>query len=678
MDYLNLLTDWLYLHPHWAGVLTFFISFAESLAVVGLIIPGSVMMTTIGALIGSGVLPATETIIWAILGAIAGDSASYWLGHHYHEQLKRFWPFRTHPHWLERGESFFLKHGGKSVFIARFAGPMRPILPVVAGMLNMQPRRFIIANVISAIAWAPTYMLPGMVLGFASLELAPETLTRFILITLGVLIAIWLAAWLLQHVGTRCWRYINKELDNLWIRWAHTPLLRPLTILLRNPHYKAGHGQLTLGLFLLFTLIVFGLFSFNVFEHGISTQYNEAVWHFFRGLRHPSLDKLVLAFTYLGEKKIWLPTIILTFMWLWWLNYRRAALHWLALGGLSYISVYLVKLLLVFKRPGGLLLAGDGYSFPSGHATLAVALFGFLGVIIAQQQSKTARKWILYIVSSLVLLVSLTRLYIGAHWLTDVIGGALLGLIWLGFITLCYHRQDVAKIPGGKLLTVVFIFFSSSASFYIYKHYQHDLLNIQPQWAVQSQATTAWWQSKPLPVIYRMNRLNKPEEVLNIQWADKLTNVEAMLRAQGWRKMPKTNLNEVINRIAAKDSKQQLPLLANLYHDRAPSLVMVKKTDDEDLLLVLRLWHSGYMLQNPQTVLWYGSVSYNKLWHHSLFRRKRIALIKPARSAMDILLADVGQHINYKWASYTYPEDLVALAQNTDDKRVLLIKNKKL
>ncbi|MDF2868274.1 MAG: yabI, partial [Gammaproteobacteria bacterium] len=226
MDYINSLTGWLDLHPHWAGIITFFISLSESLAVLGLIVPGSVMMTTIGALIGSGVLPVWETIIWAILGAVAGDSASYWLGHHYHEQLKRFWPFRTHPQWLERGEAFFLKHGGKSVFIARFIGPMRPIIPVVAGMLSMQPRRFLLANVISAIAWAPAYMIPGILLGFASLELAPETLTRFIFILLGVLLAIWLGAWILQLIGSIVWRHLSHALDRLWVHWAHTRFLR--------------------------------------------------------------------------------------------------------------------------------------------------------------------------------------------------------------------------------------------------------------------------------------------------------------------------------------------------------------------------------------------------------------------------------------------------------------------
>lgn len=112
--------DWLQLHPHWGGFIAGLIAFSESLVVIGLLIPGSVMMTAIGTLIGADILPFTITILWAIAGAILGDTLSFWLGHHYHERLRDFWPFRTHPKILAKGEQFFLSHGRKGVFIGRF------------------------------------------------------------------------------------------------------------------------------------------------------------------------------------------------------------------------------------------------------------------------------------------------------------------------------------------------------------------------------------------------------------------------------------------------------------------------------------------------------------------------------------------------------------------------------
>ena len=80
--------DWIGSHPHWSGFIVFLISLSESLAIVGLVVPGVVLMTAIGGMMGSGILPFWATLTWAILGAIAGDGISYWLGYHYHQHLK--------------------------------------------------------------------------------------------------------------------------------------------------------------------------------------------------------------------------------------------------------------------------------------------------------------------------------------------------------------------------------------------------------------------------------------------------------------------------------------------------------------------------------------------------------------------------------------------------------------
>ena len=81
-DYVQPVTHWLYHHPHWALALTFLISFSESLAIIGSIVPGSVTMTAIGILAGSGVMRIDMTLLAAILGAVAGDSASYFMGYY--------------------------------------------------------------------------------------------------------------------------------------------------------------------------------------------------------------------------------------------------------------------------------------------------------------------------------------------------------------------------------------------------------------------------------------------------------------------------------------------------------------------------------------------------------------------------------------------------------------------
>jgi membrane protein DedA with SNARE-associated domain len=153
--------EWIIDNPNWAGMAVFTISMCESLAVIGLFIPGIIAMSIIGGLVSADILAIVPTLLWAIGGAIAGDGISYYIGHHFRDHLPLYWPFRRFPQWLERGKSFFIAHGSKSIVIGRFVGPVRPFIPVVAGMMGMKPRTFLMANIFSAIIWAPIYMLPG-------------------------------------------------------------------------------------------------------------------------------------------------------------------------------------------------------------------------------------------------------------------------------------------------------------------------------------------------------------------------------------------------------------------------------------------------------------------------------------------------------------------------------------
>src|ERR1700744_1302656 len=144
-DYIQPLTLWLYDHPNLALIITFFISFTESLAIIGSVIPGSVTMTAIGILAGSGVMRIDLTLLAAILGAVTGDSASYTLGYIYSDRLSSMWPFKRYPNWINYGKEYFNRHGGKSVLIGRFIGPLRSLIPVIAGMMHMSHLRFYIA-----------------------------------------------------------------------------------------------------------------------------------------------------------------------------------------------------------------------------------------------------------------------------------------------------------------------------------------------------------------------------------------------------------------------------------------------------------------------------------------------------------------------------------------------------
>ena len=211
LDDLKPFIDWLQANPGLATLTVFCISCAESLAIIGLFIPGTIIMPAIGGMVGAGVLPAYWIIIGAILGAIAGDSFSYWLGYRYHSQIRSYWPFNRVPKVLNHGEHFFNKYGGLSVFIGRFVGPVRPIIPVIAGMLSMSPSRFVLANIFSAIAWALVYMAPGMLLGAISQELAPHVAAHLLIILAVATLIIWCVSWLVNKL----WNYLYQSFELL-------------------------------------------------------------------------------------------------------------------------------------------------------------------------------------------------------------------------------------------------------------------------------------------------------------------------------------------------------------------------------------------------------------------------------------------------------------------------------
>jgi membrane protein DedA with SNARE-associated domain len=149
----------------WAGPLVFGLAFAESVAFLSLFVPFTAMIVACGALIGSGTLDPWWILPWGIAGASFGDAVSYWIGRCCGPRMSGIWPFRRDPQLLDAGHRFFLRWGVLSVCLGRFFGPLRAVVPLVAGMLAMPQWQFQVANVVSAVVWLPLLMLPGAVAG---------------------------------------------------------------------------------------------------------------------------------------------------------------------------------------------------------------------------------------------------------------------------------------------------------------------------------------------------------------------------------------------------------------------------------------------------------------------------------------------------------------------------------
>lgn len=625
-EIINPLLQWLNAHPYLAGLVVFLISTSESVAIIGTIIPGTVLMTAIGTLAGAGVILLWPTLLLAILGAIAGDGISYWIGYYFKDRLHEIWPFRKYPSVLETGEVFFHRHGGMSVFIGRFVGPVRALVPLVAGMLGMKPLRFFIANVTSAIGWGPVYLLPGVLLGAASLELPPDIAVHVIVIILLGAFCLFIALWAIQKICLLIHNQTDQSLNWIWSHLKKSPLFRPLTLLLKHHDLQKKHGQITLAFYFLLMTAGFIYLSSYIFLHGSENIFiNNAAFHLFRSLRTPHGDVTMLIATLFGEKYVVLPLTVTLFAWLAFRKKWYTAWHVLALGGLTFILSRLIKYGVHSPRPWGIFQSPAGFSFPSGHTLLATVFYGGIILFIADcgRYKKTG---LLYTATILFIAwISVSRLYLNAHWFTDVLGGWMFGSALLLLISISYHRRKVDEVKPTGIIVVTLLTLAVTFSVFYSIHFKQLQKNYtQLSWPVKTLSMNSWWQQTgdAFP-LYRVNRLGMQSQLFTLQWLGSLSDIEKILRDQGWQVPEQHDWVSILQRIADVRSTERLPLVLPRYLDETPALILTKHLKKK--LVILRLWHSHCIIQNQ--TLWVGFIEMAPRTYSWLFKRFQNATV---------------------------------------------------
>ena len=186
--YLDAIHLWLEHNISYLGPTIAVVACLESLLVVGMVVPGVAILFALAAIAGAASVSIYWVMFWGFLGAVIGDGISYLVGVHWHHRVRNWWPFNHHPIWLARGETFFHRHGVSSVVIGRFFGPVRPVIPAVAGMMGMAPTVFYTVNILSATVWAPVYLVPGYLTG-AALEFHDQ-IPRALLLALIAIAAV--------------------------------------------------------------------------------------------------------------------------------------------------------------------------------------------------------------------------------------------------------------------------------------------------------------------------------------------------------------------------------------------------------------------------------------------------------------------------------------------------------
>ncbi|MGP9679503.1 bifunctional DedA family/phosphatase PAP2 family protein [Halomonas sp. AOP27-A1-41] len=422
------------LSPFMLLLLMLLISLAESLALVGLLVPGVVLITAVASLAGHESIGLVWLVMAAFLGAVIGDGISFRLGYRHHAQITQRWPLSLHPEWLGRGSRFFDRYGLYSVFIGRFVGPVRPVIPLIAGMMRMPPRNFLWTNITSAALWAPAYVLPGYLLGRTwqeHLDLPPGIETALIIIAASVVVLAVVFSWGRAQVGRHGRLYL-----------ATARLARRIPFMRRPWLVMSQSGEVPLASLLLFIIALTCLSGWTllVVHHNGPLTLDLYIQRLFSWLQSDTLIAIGAVFAKIGDK---LGIAVLLLPWaLWMIFYRRwdALLHWgAAVGGVALLNT-LGKAIFGRARPDTPDYLTGSLSYPSAHTSTSVVVLGLAAAFIASELPLQKRIWIYWVAIALAVPMALSRLVIGVHWFSDLVGGALLGLMICALVRLSWQR----------------------------------------------------------------------------------------------------------------------------------------------------------------------------------------------------------------------------------------------
>ena len=179
---------WLKDNPEWIALGVFGAAFVESFALIGVVIPGVVLLAVISG-IAASTLNVFELVLIAYVASFLADILSFLLGTSISKSIDKLWPFNKYPNLLVQGRTFVKRFGILGVFVGKFIGPIRPLLPLTAGSLGMNFKYFLTVEIFSSFLWALLYTVPGYYAGKSILD-SQFNLNWLIAIIIGVAILI--------------------------------------------------------------------------------------------------------------------------------------------------------------------------------------------------------------------------------------------------------------------------------------------------------------------------------------------------------------------------------------------------------------------------------------------------------------------------------------------------------
>ena len=613
MSWFDSIAEFIAAYRHVAYLLVFVMAFWESIPVIGFFVPGSTLIVGAAILVPAGALDLGPVLVLAGLGAVAGDVVSFWMGRRYGRALLGWGPLARRQALVERAERFFRDHGGKAILIGRLTPPLRGILPAIGGMAGMGRRRFLVAAAIAALCWAPAYVLPGALIG-ASLQLAGEVTARLGALILLVLVfgyLLLLAARVMLFWGLPAGAVAMRRLL-VWAR-AHNNIVGREIVALLDPNHREARALAPLAILLILGGWGFFVILEDVIAGAALVRADASIFNALQALRTPWGDMAMVAITEMGDARVTVPVVIAGIAWLLW---RRAWIDAAYLAAAVLIAqgvAAAIKIALHTPRPIPELYEGwSAFSFPSGHATVNAVVYGFLAVMTMRGNGPILRSAIAAVCTLLVGLIALSRLYLGAHWFTDVAGGLGFGIAWVGLLGIAYVRHRPAGgLSRGLLPTVTGVLVVAGIVNIAFFH-SRDLARYQPVPRAPTMTALEWigggWESLPS---HRVDLGGEYEEPFTLQLLGSPGYLVETLGRAGWREPVAWNAIGAVAWLATGRGMEALPVLPKLHAGRAPRLMLNLLEEGGRTRLVLRLWDSSFRLKSgdESPPLWLATVT---------------------------------------------------------------------
>ncbi|GMR16616.1 MAG: bifunctional DedA family/phosphatase PAP2 family protein [Gammaproteobacteria bacterium] len=630
-------------HSTLALFFIFFIAFSESLILIGLLVPGAILMILFGALIVMDALEFWPTVFFAVAGAVAGDGLSFWLGKRYQHKLLQLWPLSKHPDILVRANQFFDRHGVKSIILSRFIGPLRPVIPAIAGMTKMPLKTFITTNIGSAMIWAPLYLLPGLLFGL-SVEMASEFASKFIFLIIFLFIIIILSLWSVQRLYIFTRPYNDKAINYL-LNWGEKHSIAgevPASIFDTSHPELRGLSLAALIIFVI-TLVFSLLFEFvvipdNLLPYNIDS-FNQLIYYRLQTFRSPPFDNVMLWFSYLSSSHF--IALLYTFLGVFFILKKDffSLWHWLAAIALPVLLSPLLNNNLTSSLQNNLNINIQPLNFAA-----VISALGFLTVIINSGLSYNKQRFIYYISSTLILFLMLAQLYFAQQFFSQILSGLFIGLIWFNLLAIAYRRHIKNTVCNKTRKEIIFIIM---------------LLLLYPGWKTIQQeniylpsdnyyvmGADSWIESgwELLPVIRQGINANK-NDLFNLQWLGTKKNISSQLSQMGFS----TSRNSVTgfsNWFLESVKINQLPVLPHIHQGEYETLRYYRYDKHNKELTVIRLWPSNYKLKQNNSLrpLWFGSINFMEIKRNLGITY----LVTKNKSVTDASLANMNLKINKK------------------------------